>query len=69
MDMAATDAALAMLAAAAPGAEATALQALNDALDLHDLEALLDAVETALQQCAVRPTLRPRLGAAPVHLC
>ena len=52
--MAATDAALATLAAAAPGAEAAALQALNDALDPPALEALMCVAETALHQFAVR---------------
>ncbi len=51
------DAALGMLSAAAPGAEATALQALNDVLDPAALEALLCVAESALQRFAVRPTL------------
>jgi len=57
MDTAAMDAALGMLSAAAPGAEATALQALNDVLDPAALEALLCVAESALQRFAVRPTL------------
>ena len=48
------DAALAVLAAAPPGAEAVALQALDSALRPDGLDVLLRCAQQALQQFAVR---------------
>jgi hypothetical protein len=56
LDVVRIDAALAVLAAAPPGAEAVALQALDSALRPDGVAALLRRTERILRQFAVRPS-------------